>query len=306
MILLLCFLLMTASAAAAAWMWVYARQRERGEAVSARLRVGAAVETDRFLGDGQSLNPLLRQVCHRLWRAGIQARADQVRLGLLATAVVAGLMPILFGWFYASIGIGVAALLVAVALSRRIARRRARLVEQLPGYLEAVMRILSAGNNLDEAIGAAARESGEPLRSLFLSVDRQVRLGATVDAVLAEAAQVHGIADLRVLALAVSINRQFGGSLRKVFRSLIRAIRTREAAARELCALTAETRFSAMVLAAIPVLVSAFIALRNRAFYDDMLSTAGGRATLMLAVVLQVAGALLIWRMMRSTRDGAQ
>ena len=110
--------------------------------------------------------------------------------------------------------------------------------------------------------------------------------------------------DIRVLALAANINRKYGGTLRNVFRSLIQSIRMREAAQRELRALTAETRFSALVLAFIPLAVCGFIFLRNRAYYTDMLATQSGRTTLVVALVLQVAGMLVIWRMMRSATEG--
>ena len=118
-----------------------------------------------------------------------------------------------------------------------------------------------------------------------------------------EAAQVHRLRDLQVIALAASINRRYGGSLRTIFRSLIQAIRSRESAQRELRALTAETRFSAMVLGLIPVGLTLYILLQNPQYYADMWADASGRATLIFSVVLQVSGIFVIWRMMRSTEE---
>jgi tight adherence protein B len=218
-------------------------------------------------------------------------------------AALVPLVLVIFGWIIGLLIIGVSMLLGWAILSGRASSRRAKIVEQLPQYLESVMRVLAAGNTLEEAIAAGAREARDPLRSLFVSVARQVRLGAQVDVVLAEAAEIHQIRDLRVLALAANINRRYGGTLRNVFRSLIQAIRMREAAARELRALTAETRFSAGVLALIPLAVSAFIFLRNRAYYVDLLATDSGKYVLVLAAVLQVLGMLIIWWMMKSATE---
>lgn len=287
----------------AMYLFVYAGRRARAEEVLLRLRAGDDAVGSTVVTEGRVYNPLVRAACHLMWRAGSQAKPSQVASGLLTLAALVPLSLLIFGWLKGITIIFFACLIGWFVLNRRAASRRARIVEQLPAYLEAVMRVLAAGNTLEEAIASAARESQDPLRSLFVSVGRQVRLGASVDTVLAEAAEIHQIRDLRVLALAANINRKYGGTLRNVFRSLIQAIRMREAAARELRALTAETRFSAFVLAAIPIAVSAFIFFRNRAYYTDILATGSGRVTLIAAVVLQLIGMLVIWRMMKSASD---
>ncbi len=289
--------------AGAIYLFVYAGQRARTEEVLMRLRAGDDAVASTVVTEGQVYNPVVRAACHLLWRAGSQAKPAQVATALLALLGLVPLTLLIFGWLKGLSVLFFAGLFAWFVLNRRAASRRARIVEQLPSYLEAVMRVLAAGNTLEEAIASAARESQDPLRSLFVSVGRQIRLGAPVDTVLAEAAEIHQIRDLRVLALAANINRKYGGTLRNVFRSLIQAIRMREAASRELRALTAETRFSAFVLAAIPIAVSAFIFFRNRAYYADILATSSGRVTLIVAVALQLIGMMVIWRMMKSASD---
>ncbi|MDB5972403.1 MAG: Tight adherence protein [Hydrocarboniphaga sp.] len=289
--------------AGAIYLFVYAARRARSEDVLLRLRAGDDEAAATVVTEGQIYNPIVRAVCHLLWRAGSQAKAAQVATSLMVLVALVPLTLLIFGWLQGAVIIFFAGLMGWFVLNRRAASRRARIVEQLPAYLEAAMRVLAAGNTLEEAIASAAREAQDPLRSLFISVARQVRLGAPVDTVLAEAAEIHQIRDLRVLALAANINRKYGGTLRNVFRSLIQAIRMREAAARELRALTAETRFSAFVLAAIPIAVSAFIFFRNRAYYVDILATPSGKTVLISAVVLQLLGMLVIWRMMQAASD---
>jgi tight adherence protein B len=136
-----------------------------------------------------------------------------------------------------------------------------------------------------------------------MSIGRQVRLGAPIESVLMEAAEIHQLLDLRVLSLAAAVNRKFGGSLRNILRSLIYAIRTRDTAARELRALTAETRFSAVVLSIIPVAIMLFIIVQNPGYYADMWAQKGGRVLLGGSVLLQLAGIFTIFRMMRSAED---
>src|SRR3546814_18206936 len=95
-------------------------------------------------------------------------------LGLfVGTAFV--VFAIIIGWFI---------------LAQRAARRRTKIIEQLPAFLESTIRVLAAGNTLDEALLSASSEAPEPIKPLFVSVGRQVRLGAPLEAVLMQTAEI--------------------------------------------------------------------------------------------------------------------
>jgi tight adherence protein B len=159
---------------------------------------------------------------------------------------------------------------------------------------------LAAGNTFEEALVQAARESPDPIRPLFASVGRQVRLGAPLEVVLAEAGDIYRIRDVRVIALATSINRKYGGSMRSVLKSLITAIRQRGNAAKELRALTAETRFSAYTLAFITISLFLFLFLSNRTYYNSMLESTGGTVMLGVSGGMVFFGFFVLWRMIKS------
>ncbi len=190
-------------------------------------------------------------------------------------------------------------------LMSRIGKRRAKILEQLPDFVEHMGRALSAGNSLEEALYSATADAEQPIRGLFLSVARQVRLGAPIEDILDEAALIHDVNDVGVMAMAARVNRRYGGSLRRIFKSLVQAIRERDAASRELRALTAETRFSAMVLAVVPIGLSLYILSQNPDYYVEMWNQPTGRILLLLSVALQACGVLMIWRMLRvAEREG--
>ncbi|HEY0914024.1 MAG TPA: type II secretion system F family protein [Solimonas sp.] len=306
------FLLALLLVAGAVWLFISAGQRERQEEVQLRLRASGSADADDAVlaapslkGNNHIANPVLRWACHLIWRTGVELDPSTVGRILLVLVLLVPAALIAFGWFGGSILVAVLLLFGWFFLTRRAAARRNKIVEQLPDFLESAIRILSAGNTLEEAFASAARESPDPIRPLFTSVGRQVRLGAPIETVLYEAGEVHKIADLKVLALAASVNRKFGGSLRSILRSLIQAIRTRDMAARELRALTAETRFSAMVLCALPVVLVLVIVLRNPGYYSQMWVDPGGRNMLIGSIVMQLIGIGVIFKMMRSVEDGA-
>lgn len=297
------FVLAAAMAGLAIWLFVYADRRDQQEEMLLRLKAGDAPGGASFRTlESRLRNPVLRAACHLVWRTGSALKPETVKKILWILAAMVPLTLMLFGWALGlAVTAGALALGVAV-LRHRAARRRALIGQQLPGFLEAAMRVLQVGNTMEESIATAAVDSPEPLRPLFQSVGRQVRLGAPLDQVLAETAEIHGIRSIKVVALAAAINRKYGGSLRNMFRSLIGTIRARDSAVRELRALTAETRFSAVVLAVIPIVLTAVIFFQNRNYYDAMWESTGGRLTLMFGILMQVAGVIVIYRMMKATQ----
>jgi len=282
-----------------------AASRTRRADVDLRLRVlGDDANAEELIARSQAQGNFLVRFFSRLfWRAGIDLPTETVGKGLIVAVALIPLLLLIFGVLAGSLAIGLAVVIVLGVLSRNAARRRAKIVEQLPMFLEAAMRVLTAGNTLEESLAAAVREAPDPIRPLFVSIGRQVRLGAPVETVLAEAGDIHRLRDLKVIGLAASINRKYGGSLKQVMKSLITSIRQRDVAARELRALTAETRFSAMVLAIIPVSLSLYIFSRNRAYYEAMWDDSTGRWFLVASVVLQVIGVAILFRMMNATED---
>jgi tight adherence protein B len=285
----------------AAGLWLQARRREVQDEVLARLQLGMAQDEAVWSRPQQARNPLLRAACHRFWQAGFEFSINQVAGILVAAALAGGLLMLVLGVLLGLLALGFA----VVAALPLAGRRQRQIVGQLPEFLEHVLRALIAGNSMEEAFAEAAREAAEPLRGLFLGVARQVRLGAPIEDALAQAAEVHDLPDVRVLAMTARVNRRYGGSIRNMIKSLVQVIRARGTAARELRALTAETRFSALLLFLIPLGITLFILLRNPAFYNDMWADGLGRLLLFLAAGLQLLGGLIIWRMLRSTEAAA-
>lgn len=304
------FLIMLMLMGVAVFLFLRASAQERSHAEQLRMRALGSEESAALV-DGyrprkaEIHDPITGWICGLLWRSGMEVEPPVVLRSWVAGSLVSlPLILLAFGWLA---GIGIAGLIIVLAwawLSRKAAARRAQMLEQLPGYLESVMRILSAGNTLEESLAVAAREVQEPLRPLMLSVGRQVRLGASVDVVLMETAEIHHLNDVKVMALAAAINRKYGGSMRNIIRSLVNAIRSRDVAARELRALTAETRFSAVVLSLLPIGLSLYVYLQNPQYYGDILQDASGRMLMLGSLMMQLGGIIVLVRMMRST-DGA-
>lgn len=289
--------------AVAVLLWLRAREQAEAQQFYATQRFGLTEGGVRPAGArGPQADPLSHMLQGFVLRAGVDAEHLPRWFSpvLLAAFVGVLLLGLAFGLMLAVLGLALLALVVTIWVMAREANRRNRMREQLPNFLEHMMRVLNAGNSLEEALAAATAECPEPLADVFRRVSRQVRLGAAIDETLTDVAQLSGLRELQVMAVATQINRRFGGSLKRVFKSLVTAIHQQDAARREMRALTAETRFSAMVLAVVPTGMMLYILAQNPDYYLEMWRHGTGQKLLILAAFLQLLGVIVIWRMLGS------
>lgn len=182
----------------------------------------------------------------------------------------------------------------------RLRRRQAQIVAQIPLFIDQILRSLSTGRSLESAIRFAAGEALPPLRYVLDRVIRAADLGADMVETLAEAAKLHNLRELNLIALAMRISNNYGSSPRDMLDSVVRMIRQQEQARSELAAMTGETRMSAWVLGLTPLLIGGYIIVMNPSYLDILLKDPSGQTMLTTALALQGIGAFILWRMLRS------
>ncbi|MEZ0209787.1 MAG: type II secretion system F family protein [Methylophilus sp.] len=221
--------------------------------------------------------------------------------------IPAGLMLIsMIGWLiYGLVG---ATLIAGITLFTfgfllpysRLRRRQAQTIAQIPLFIDQLLRSLSTGRSLESAIRFAANESVPPLRYVVDRVTRAADLGADMVENLTEAAKLHNLRELNLIALAMRISNQYGGSPRDMLDSIVKMVRQQELARRELAAMTGETRMSAWVLGTTPLAIAIYIMVMNPTYLNMLLDDPTGKTLLMTALMLQGVGAFILWRMLRS------
>lgn len=300
------------SHAAVAWLFMLAALMLAGAAAillgSRRVDINHVVRT-RFrnltlttvVTESRQVRPhrLVDWWTRKLQRAGLDAtqRTSLALLGPLLAALLVGLL----GWGSRGLLLPVAAALILhFMLERRGRLRRDAMLAQLPAFVDHVIRGLSAGRTIENTVLLATEQCRPPLRGVLDRVRVNVELGAHLGDELQQAAQVHRLRELQLLALAVHVNQRFGGSARELLQSIVTMIQQRDQAQRELRAMTGETRVSAWVLGLLPATVAVYMVAVNPGYLDIMWQDTDGRMVLLAAFALQGFGALLLWRMVRS------
>ena len=90
----------------------------------------------------------------------------------------------------------------------------------------------------------------------------------------------------------MAINREVGGNLAEVLDGVSHTIRERNAIRRQVKALAAEGKLSALVLMALPFGVAGFLAFSNPAYLARFTQSLIGYALLVVAAVLLVVGGI--------------
>jgi len=185
-----------------------------------------------------------------------------------------------------------AALLVAPFgfLNFRERQRRLRFERQLPDTLTLLASSLRAGFSLMQGLEAVAQEIADPMRKELQRVFTEVRLGRSIEDSLGDAADRMQSNDLRWTVMAIRIQREVGGNLAVLLDTVADTMLKRERVRRELRALTAEGRMSAIVLSLVSPVLGLAIWLIQPSYLKPLVHDFFGIAGLIIAGILSIVG----------------
>lgn len=286
---------------AAAWLYVSAEHAQLQEQVEAHF--------SKILPRGTTISgvPGKPKSKFHFWRARASIYLGFELQGWHVLALFIGIV-LMIGAGYRLVGWGgTSGILLLLILAfgfllpyTRLKKKQQLTISQIPMFVDQVMRSLGTGRSIESAIRNSADDMPAPLQPILQRVVRAADLGADMAETLSEAAELHELRELNLIALAIRMSSIYGSSPKEMLQSVVQMIRHQEAAHRELAALTGETRISAWVLGLTPIVIAAYIMLVNPSYLDTMLRDPSGRSVLYVAIGMQGIGVFVIWRMLRS------
>ena len=127
-------------------------------------------------------------------------------------------------------------------------RRRKQFLAQLPDMLQLLSGTLRAGYSLMQGVEAVSQEVGDPMGQELRRVVTEARLGRPLEEALDGVAERMDSPDFAWAVMAIRIQREVGGNLAELLMTVAETMTQRERLRRDVAALTAEGRISAIVL----------------------------------------------------------
>ncbi|HEX8159393.1 MAG TPA: type II secretion system F family protein [Solirubrobacteraceae bacterium] len=210
------------------------------------------------------------------------------------------------GWLvtgvWAGLALGATAPWVARALLRmRRRRRQAAIAAAAPAVARAIADALAGGHSVRGALaaaaaGAGAGPAGEELRIAAAALE----LGERTDDVLRALARRAGPGGaLDTLVAAILLQRDAGGDLSGLLRSLAVALEERARTVADARSATAQARFTALVVCCLPIAGMALGEIAQPGFVIRLASQPLAALLVVSAIALQVVAMLCVRRIAR-------
>jgi tight adherence protein B len=192
--------------------------------------------------------------------------------------------------FMALVGVVPVAMVPPAILSFLANRRRKQFEPILPDTLQLLASTLRAGYSLMQGVEAVSQEVSEPMGRELRRVVTEARLGRPLEEALEGIAGRMESGDFAWAVMAIRIQREVGGNLAELLVTVAETMTERERLRRDVNALTAEGKMSAIVLGVLPVGLGLFIYSSNPDYMEPLFEETVGKFMLGGSIVLALFG----------------
>lgn len=231
---------------------------------------------------------------NRLDRADMQIKPEDFVLVLLGvgaalwivTVFILGSSPLIAA-FMLPLSIALVFIVGTFFLKFKGDRRVNGFVEQLELVLRMLSGALRVGLGLRQAIILVTEEVPDPARREFMRVVGRTNIGLNIVDALDDLTKSMPSNEMVMFSRVVRVQQQTGGDLAKVLEKLAATIRDRRRVQRKMGALTAQGRFGAAIIGALPLLIGGFVLATQPEMAQSLEHTKPGWIALGLVAVLE-------------------
>lgn len=242
--------------------------------------------------------PVHDKLLRMLERSASQQSVDELVRLILIMAVIAGVVGALVTRsFVAAVLFAVVAGFIPVANLSLKAERRRRLFEmQLPDALDFMSRALRAGHGLTMAFQIVAEEMPSPVAEEFGRVFDEINFGNSFQDALSKMPDRINSPDLSFFVVGILIQRETGGNLSDLLRSLSNTVRERLKLHGKVRTLAAEGKFSGILLGILPFALAGILTLLNPVYMGALWYTETGHKWVMIGGGMMLLGFAWMWK----------
>lgn len=234
-------------------------------------------------------------------QAGVPMKAGALVLGMLSLGgltflLVTNLLNHLPLSFVATFVVGG---LPYFYVSRKRRKRKEEFESLLPEAIDLITNALKAGFSLESTLSMVAQEIPDPVGIEFAIAFEEQNLGASLSEALSNMGKRVESEDLGLFITALLIQKKTGGNLAEILEKIAKTIRERFRLRRDVRIFTAHGRLSGFILVLLPVIVVLAILATIPGYLEVLLVEKIGNYLLGAAIIMQIAGILVIRRIIR-------
>jgi len=182
----------------------------------------------------------------------------------------------------------------------RRAKRLVQIREQLPEVMELLARAVRAGESLDQAVQLVGEATPKPLGPEFDRLAQQLEMGLSINAAMRSVSRRAPVAEIRIFASTLMVQRETGGSLPTTLERLSAVIRDRISYNRQFKAATGAGRLSTLLIGIAGPLIAFYLIVFQRDYFNTFFESFAGQMMLTTSILLQIIGFIWIYRLLKS------
>jgi len=237
----------------------------------------------------------------RLLRTGRKISFGQYGLSMCLIAVVIELSCwLIFGFkpFVAAlVAVGAALFFPHAATGYMISRRQNQFTARFPEGLDIIVRGLRAGLPIAESIVNARSEVPEPVKTVYGQIADGVNLGQNLEEAIGDAAKILDTPELKFFAVSLSVQRETGGNLAETLSNLADILRRRRQMKLKVKAMSSEARASAYILGSLPFIMFGLIFFVNSGYAMELFTDPRGMMMVGVGLFMMVVGIAIMIKM---------
>lgn len=256
---------------------------------------GKAIAAFPFVGD------TCQSACILAQDRGMDVSKEALLSLLLAATLATAVLGVLLG---GSVVFGLAAGCIVFAGSAAYVRNKGEkrdlaMREEIPDVLRALSMSFRSGHSLSQTLSEASKETSGHLSRMLSSAADRLDMGATTTEALSAMRNNARLPELSFVAVALDVQHRSGGSIAPVLESATESIEGELKLMRSLRVQTAQAKLSASIVTVMPFILVALFSLMSPDFLSPFFSSVLGMAVLALALMMQLAGVLIVRRMLK-------
>lgn len=184
-----------------------------------------------------------------------------------------------------------------VVIGSMISRRQNLFTNRFPEGLDILVRGLRAGLPIAESIVNARSEVPEPVRTVYGQIADGVNLGQNLEDAIGDAAKILDTPELKFFAVSLSVQRETGGNLAETLANLAEILRRRRQMKLKVKAMSSEARASAYILGSLPFIMFGLIFFVNTGYAMELFTDPRGMMMVGVGVTMMVVGIAIMIKM---------